>query len=332
MAARADIAPAIPLPRHAIGGRFVRVVRNALRSRRGKIGAGLTLFVVAVAFLGPLFAGKSPTALASAPFAPAGHGNGALGGDALGRDVLSRVLHGGWRLLLVAGASTALAVVLGTAAGVVAAYRGGWVDSVIMRSVDVLLGIPQLVFVLMLLSVIGPKVWLVILGVGLSQAPQVARVLRAAAQDVSERDYVKAVAAWGVAPRTVIRRHVVPSLISPLMVEVALRLSFSIILVAGLSFLGLGAAQPPTPDWGVMINENRLGLASNVWGVLAPAILLATLAVGTNTLSDAIARANLESGAAGDPTLQLLVAEAPLAEPSDQEIQHELTDEPAVSQ
>jgi peptide/nickel transport system permease protein len=160
----------------------------------------------------------------------------------------------------------------------------------------------------MLVSVIGPKTWLIIFAVGLSQAPQVARVLRAAAQDVSERDFVKAVAGWGVAPRVVIRRHVVPSLVTPLMVESALRLSFSIILVAGLSFLGLGT-QPPTPDWGVMINENRLGMSSNIWGVLAPAILLALLAIGTNTLSDAIARANIATGASGDPTLALLVAQ-----------------------
>jgi peptide/nickel transport system permease protein len=329
MAATAENAVPTAPPRVALGGRFARVVRNALRSRRGRIGAALTLFVIAVAFLGPLFSSTSPTELATTPYAAAGDGGGVLGGDALGRDVLARVLNGGWRLLLLAGAATALAVVLGTAAGVVAAYRGGWVDSVIMRSVDVVLGIPQLVFVLMLLSVIGPKTWLVILGVGLSQAPQVARVLRAAAQDVSERDYVKAVAAWGVPPRTVIGRHVVPSLITPLMVEIGLRLSFSIILVAGLSFLGLGT-QPPTPDWGVMINENRLGLASNLWGVLAPSILLGTLAVGTNTLSDAIARANIVSGAAGDPTLQLMVAEAPLTEPTDHDAQLELFEEPAV--
>jgi peptide/nickel transport system permease protein len=289
----------------ALGGRARRVVGQALGTWRGKVGLGLTLAVVAVAFVGPLVS-SSPLALKGAPFEAPGGVAGPLGADALGRDVLPRVLDGGWRILLIAGAATILAIIAGTAAGVVSAYRGGRVDSIIMRSVDVLLGIPQLVFVLMLLSVIGAKTWLVILAVGLSQAPQVARVLRAAAQDVSERDYVKAVAAWGVPPRTVIRRHVVPSLISPLMVESALRLSFSIILVAGLAFLGLGA-QPPTADWGLMINENRVGIAANPWGVLAPAILLAALAVGTNMFSDAVARANLGGGRTGDPSLDLFV-------------------------
>lgn len=306
-----DVIAARP-SRAKFGGRAGRLLRSALRTRRGQIGLLLTLIVVAIAFLGPLFAGNS-TALHGGPFEAPGGAAGPLGGDSLGRSVLDRVLDGGWRILLISAAATVLAIVLGAISGVVAAYRGGIADTLIMRTVDVLLGIPSLVFVLMLVSVIGSHPWLVILGVGLTQAPQVARVLRAAAQDVSERDYVKAVAAWGVPPRTVIRRHVIPSLLTPLMVECALRLSFSIILVASLSFLGLGT-QPPTADWGVMINENRVGLSQNVWGVLAPAILLATLAVGTNMFSDAIARANLSGGAAGDPTLQMALTASTVAE------------------
>jgi peptide/nickel transport system permease protein len=310
----AGVLPQIDQPMPALGGRARRVVGQALRTWRGKVGLGLTLIVVAIAFLGPLLAVTSPLELKGAPFESPGGVAGPLGGDALGRDVLARVLNGGARILLVAGAATFLAIVFGTACGVTAAYRGGRIDTIIMRSVDVLLGIPQLVFVLMLVSVIGAKTWLVILAVGLSQAPQVARVLRAAAQDVSERDYVKAVAAWGVPPRTVIQRHVVPSLMSPLMVESALRLSFSIILVAGLSFLGLGV-QPPTADWGLMINENRVGMQVNPWGVLAPSILLAALAVGTNMFSDAVARANLSSGRTGDPSLDAYVTA--LTDPDD---------------
>jgi len=296
-------------PRGSLGGRAGRLLRGAMRTRRGQIGLLLTLIVAALAFLGPLIAGN-PTALHGVPFEAPGGTAGPLGADSLGRNVLDRVLDGGWRILLISAAATALAIVLGAVSGVVSAYRGGIADTIIMRIVDVLLGIPPLVFVLMLLSVIGSHPWLVILGVGLVQAPQVARVLRASAQDVSERDYVKAVAAWGVPPRTVIRRHVIPSLLTPLMVECALRLSFSIILVASLSFLGLGT-QPPTADWGVMINENRVGMSQNVWGVLAPAILLATLAVGTNMFSDAIARANLS---AGDPTLQMALTSSNVAE------------------
>lgn len=276
-----------PAPKHR--GAVRRILFGALRTRRGKVGLALTLVVAAVAFLGPLVPARSATEFSGPPYGLPGNGNGILGTDALGRDVLARVLDGGWSLLLLAVISTALAVLLGTVAGVVAAYRGRFSESAIMRSVDVMLAIPQLVFVLLIVSVMGAKPWLLVLAVTLCQAPQVARVMYAAAQDICERDYVKAVALWGVPPRTVIRRHIMPSLTTPLAVEAGLRLSFSIILISGLNFLGFGT-QPPNPSWGVMVNENRLGLATNYWGVLAPAILLAILAIGTNVFADALAR------------------------------------------
>lgn len=282
-------------------GRVRRLIGSALRTRRGMLGASLALIVVAIGLLGP-FVSDSPLAFTAVPLAPRGDGNGLLGSDILGRDVFARVMSGGWRILLLASAATALAISVGTAVGVVAAYRRGLVDTLSMRTVDILLALPQLVFVLLMLSVVGPKPWLVILAAGLSQAPQVARVVYAAAQEVCERDFVKAVAVWGVPPRIVIRRHVVPSLVSPLMVECGIRLSGSIVLIAGLGFLGLGTT-PPAPDWGVMINENRLGLASNPWGVLAPVVLLGLLAVGTNLFSDAIARVNIGDRTVVDPIL-----------------------------
>ena len=290
------VGSALPIPaedQQRSQGAVRRVLGSALRTRRGQVGALLALVVLAIAFIGPLVPHANPTKFAAPPFSSPGvSGAGLLGTDALGRDVLGRVLDGGWILLVLALLATALSVVLGALIGVIAAYRRGVVEAILMRTVDVVLAMPQLVFVLVMLSVIGPKRWLLVLAVGLSQAPQTARVVYAAAQDVCERDFVKAVAVWGVPSRTVLRRHVMPSLITPLMVEAGLRLSFSIILIAGLSFLGLGT-QPPNPDWGVMVNENRLGLGSNYWGVLAPAILLALLSIGTNTFADAIARANL---------------------------------------
>lgn len=294
--------------RRRSSGAVGRVLRTALRTRRGWIGAALALVVLGVAFLGPLTPG-SPTDFAAPPFSkPSVDGAGLLGTDALGRSVLDRVLHGGQHLMLLAFAATVLAVGSGAVIGVIAAYRRGFIENLLMRGVDVVLAIPQLVFALLLLSLIGPKWWLLIIAVGLSQAPQTARVIHGAAQSVCERDFVKAVAVWGVPMRTVLARHVLPNLTTPLMVELGLRLSYSIVLIAGLSFLGFGAA-PPAPDWGVMVNENRIGLATNPWGVLAPAILLALLAVGTNTFADAIARANLGE-TRGEETV---LASAPVA-------------------
>ncbi|GAB7003310.1 ABC transporter permease [Nocardioides sp. AN3] len=293
-------APAATVTRKGPGAAR-RVLGAAWRTRRGRIGAALALLVLAVAFLGPLTTG-SPTQFVAPPFSAPGVNGAALGTDVLGRSVLARLLHGGQHLMLLGFAATALAVGMGALIGVVAAYRRGFVENLLMRGVDVVLAIPQLVFALLMLSLVGPKWWLLILAVGLSQAPQTARVIYGAAQSVCEKDFVKAVEVWGVPTRSVLGRHVLPNLTTPLMVELGLRLSYSIVLIAGLSFLGFGAP-PPAPDWGVMINENRIGLASNPWGVLAPAILLALLAVGTNTFADAIARANLGETRAEDAVL-----------------------------
>jgi peptide/nickel transport system permease protein len=275
-------------PRHGA----VRILRDALRTTRGKVGFGLVGIVVLIAVIGPFVAPHSPTQFVTTSYAPPGGSGGVLGGDELGRDVLSRVLDGGWVLLLLAAAATFAAVVVGAVAAVTAAYCGGKIETLIMRLVDVGLALPQIVLALLLVSVSGSSLSLLVFAVAASQAPQVARVMYSSAQDIVERDYVKVARMWGTAPRKVVRREVLPNLMSPLMVDAGIRLSFSIIIVAGLSFLGFGR-QPPAADWGVMINEDRLGLLSNPWGVVAPAILLVVLAIGANTFTDAIARTTL---------------------------------------
>jgi peptide/nickel transport system permease protein len=285
-----------------------RLLRDALRTGRGRAGAAIVGFVLLVAALGPLVAPYGETELVGAPFAPPS-GDHLFGCDQLGRDVLSRLLAGGWELLLMAGIGTALGVGLGTAIGIVAAYRGGRSDSILMRGVDVLLAFPQLVFVLLLVSVVGPKAWLVVVAVGIAHLPQVARVIRSAALDVCERDFVRAVELMAMPARKVMSGEVLSNLTSPLMVEVGLRLTYSIILLAGLSFLGFGL-QPPAASWGSMISENRLGLANNPWGVIAPAMVLALLTVGTNTLTDAMARVSLGVERFGSPATSPIAPQA----------------------
>ncbi len=270
-------------------GAIARALGGAVRSWRGRIGLLLALAVLILAFVGPLLAPRSATDFVAPPSSPPGAGF-PLGSDGLGQDVLSRLLLGGWWLLILAALATGLALLLGTVIGVTAAYRRGWAETAMMRGVDILLAFPQLVFVLLVVSVVGTPAWLLVLTVAVAQAPQIARVVYASAQDICERDFVQAVALWGVPPRKVIARHVLPSLSTPLAVESGLRLSASIIIISGLNFLGFGV-QPSDPSWGVMINENRLGMPSNPWGVVAPALVLAILAVGTNLFTDAFARA-----------------------------------------
>jgi peptide/nickel transport system permease protein len=249
------------------------------------------MFVVVVAAIGPLVAPHSPTELVSGSLLPPGNGY-PLGTDDLGRDVLSRLLNGGWELLAMAAIATVLGVVIGALLGILAAFEGGWVDSILMRTVDVLLAFPQIVFALLLVSIVGPKVWLIVVAVAVAHAPQVARVIRSAALDVCERDFVKSVELIAIPRRKIMVGEILPNLISPLMVEFGLRLTFSIIIISGLSFLGFGL-QPPSPNWGAMINENRVGLVANPWAVIAPIVMLVLLTVGMNTFTDAIARVSL---------------------------------------
>jgi peptide/nickel transport system permease protein len=158
-----------------------------------------------------------------------------------------------------------------------------------MRGADVVLAFPQLVFALLLVSIIGPKLWLIVLAVGIAHTPQVARVMHSATLDISERDYVKYVQLQGIGTWRVMTREIMPNLVSPLMVELGLRLTYSIVIIAGLAFVGFGQ-QPPAPNWGTMINENRIGLETNVWAVAVPALLIALLTIGASTFTDAVSR------------------------------------------
>lgn len=263
--------------------------RRALSSPRGGVGFGIVALVVAIALIGPVIAPFDPLKVVTFPFAAAS-GEFLLGADYLGRDVLSRTLAGGQSLLGIAALATVLAVVAGGILGILAAYLGGIVDTIVMRTGDVLLSIPQLVMALLLISVLGPQWWLIVIAIVIAYAPQVARVIRGAALDVCERDFVRAAESIGTPALSVITKELLPNLLTPLMVEFGLRFTYAIIFISGLSFLGLGQP-PPAPDWGLMINENRLGLPVNIWSVLVPAALIACLTVGVNLFTDAFARA-----------------------------------------
>jgi peptide/nickel transport system permease protein len=260
----------------------------AVRSPRGAIGLGMATVVVLAAVVGPLVAPHDPDALVTLSFGKPS-GQFLLGGDYLGRDVLSRVLDGGRVILVMAVCATALGLVGGALAGISAAYLRGVSDGIIMRTADVILSFPQVVFALLLLALLGPKLWLITLTVGVSHAPQVARVLRSATLDISERDFVKAAELQGMKPGKVMTKEILPNLVSPLMVEAGLRLTYSIVIIAGLAYLGFGQP-PPAANWGTMIYENRIGLAQNPWAVIVPAALIALLTIGINTFTDAFAR------------------------------------------
>ncbi len=281
-------------------GTTVGLLRRLLRQRQARVGLVLTGAVVLLALLGPLLlpwaTGYTSTGFAGRPFQP----DGVLGTDNLGRDVLSRFLAGGLRLLAYAGLATLLGMVLGVLAGMVAAYQGGWLDTLVMRGNDVLLALPQLVVALLAITVLGPQGWVLVTVIGITHAPRIARVTRAATAAVITEDYVRAAEMYAVPRWRILAQDVLPNITGPLMVELGLRMTYSIGAVASLSFLGLGL-QPPTADWGLMINENRIALVLQPWGVLLPVLAIAVLTVGTNLITDSLARASARGGTEDAP-------------------------------
>jgi peptide/nickel transport system permease protein len=265
------------------------LVGDALRLGRTRFGVVIVALLVLVALAGPLVAPHSPTEFVGIPNS-APSGDAIFGTDALGRDVLSRFLYGGRTVLWLSAAATLLGMVVGVAVGLIAAYSRNWLDDVLMRANDVLLAFPQIIFVLLAVSALGPKLWLIVLTVGLTHAPRVARVLRGAALEIVERDFVKSAEVVGEKRWRIVFGEVLPNVTSPLLVETGLRMTYSIGLVAGISFLGFGL-QPPDADWGLMINENRLSITVQPWAVLLPVIAIGLLTIGTNLITDGLSRA-----------------------------------------
>jgi peptide/nickel transport system permease protein len=288
-AVRLDLAPRRKPP-------WLLLVQGTWRQWRTRIGLAIIVLLVGVAVIGPFFAPHAPDeGLTRAGgfvsgFEPPSD-EALLGTDNLARDVLSRFLWGGRSVLALSVLATALGAVLGIFVGLLAAYSHGLLDDVLMRGQDVVLAFPQLVFALVLVATVGPELWLLVLAVGITTMPRVARVTRAAAVEVVERDFIRAAEGIGVPRRQILFGEVLPNITSPLVVEVTLRLTFNIAVIAALSFLGFGL-QPPAADWGLMINENRQGLlAGQPWGVVLPVAAIGLLTIGTSLVGDGFARA-----------------------------------------
>jgi peptide/nickel transport system permease protein len=265
------------------------VARDALRFWRTRIGLAVTLVVVAVAVFGPLAAPHSPTAFLAPPYA---RPSAALpfGTDELGRDVLSRVLHGGLSILVVSAVAAVFSLALGTMLGLTAGYvRGVW-DEVIMRVTDILLAFPALVLALLLMSMVGPKAWLTVVAIVFVQAPQTARVMRGAAVQLTGRDFITYAETLGISKTRILLREILPNVTAPLSVGLGLGMTYAVGIVASLGFLGFGA-QPPAADWGLMIYENRGGVTIQPWPVIVPVILIALLTIGNSLITDGFGRA-----------------------------------------
>ena len=264
-------------------------LKDSWRYGRTRVGLGITVFIVLLAVFGPLVAPHSPTQLVGTPFAAPSSAY-PLGTDYVGEDVLSRVLWGGRFVLWMAVAAGLIGTIGGTTLGIIAGYGRKWVDEAIMRSLDVLLAIPVIVFALLFISMLGSSPLLIVLLVGISWMPTVARTVRAATLEIGRREFIEAAEVIGTPRRRILVHDILPNLMTIILVELGLRIAWSIALVSAISFLGFGIS-PPHADWGLMINENSIGLSIQPWAVVAPAACIALFSIGVSLLADGLGHA-----------------------------------------
>jgi peptide/nickel transport system permease protein len=269
-----------------VGGAVARWWSDLTMTAR--VGVALLALPLAIAAFGPFFAPYPPDQISGAAYgAPTLHHP--LGLDFVGRDVLSRFLWGGRTSVVIALVGTSLGYAIGILVGVVSAYRRGWVDELAGRVTDLVLAFPALILALLLLAAFGTSIELVVIAIVVTTAPGAMRISRAASLEVVDLPYVEAAKARGEAITYIARREILPNIRRPLLADFGLRLTAAILLVAALSFLGLGL-KPPAADWGLMIGENRVALTIQPWPVVVPVLAIAFITIGINLTLDGYRR------------------------------------------
>ena len=278
--------------------RLGRFFRRLFSDRQSAIGTTVVFFFLALVVFGPAVAPYTANDQSSPPLQPPGPAN-PFGTDALGRDIFSRVILGTRSIFVTAGTGTLIAVAVGAVLGLFMGYQGGLFDEVVSRVIDAFLALPALLIALVVLGVIRNMEFeagswqaaladsSVLLQIALVYVTIVAREVRSRALEVKTREFVQAAQIRGESRLYIIFREVFPSVVPPLVVEASLRFSYAIFLVASLGFLGAGA-RPPSPDWGLMVNENRRIYQVAPWALSYPAAAIALLVIGVNLMSDGI--------------------------------------------
>lgn len=264
------------------------------RNKLAVIGACWILFMVIIAVTADLWVPQtlgSPTAIDSTTMTANSRLAPSLehpfGTDTLGRDVLCRVIYGARISLAVGVLATAISTFIGLVMGAMAAYNGGWWDTIIMRFADVFLAFPYTLFVIAMLAVIGPGIQNVFIAIGVLGWPSIARVFRSAILSVKENDYVDAARAMGASDARIIVRHIFPNSVASIVVYATMNIGGAILTESALSFLGMGVV-PPDPSWGIMIQDGQTYLATQPWLMIMPGIAILTTVLAFTLLGDGL--------------------------------------------
>lgn len=271
-------------PDRSVSRRRLRVFDRIPRSRAIAWGGGFLLVMIVLSFLGPQLLPYGPLDQAAEPLSGPSWQH-LFGTDELGRDILVRCLVGSRSTLLVAIIAAVCGGTVGGLVGILAGYLGGWVDALLMRVIDVLLALPSILIALIIVALLGPSTTNVVLAIAIVEVPAFARLSRASTLSLRDRPFVEAARAAGYRNQAIMRRAVLPNALSPLAVQFVVASSSAILVVAALSFLGLGE-QPPAPSLGAMLKSSQLFLSRAYWypvfpGLLVTALVAAFAAVGS---------------------------------------------------
>jgi peptide/nickel transport system permease protein len=261
--------------------------RGILASRKGRWGSGILMGLALIAIFAPLLAPHDPNAIDAARILKPPDLAHPFGTDDLGRDVLSRVIFAYRVSLGVAVGSTLLAFLVGVPLGLYAGYHGGWVDTAIMRPIDMVLALPAMLLAVALIAIIGPGSNISALAIAVIYMPILARVVRSSTLVVVSQTYIEAARARGTRSRAIIIRHVLPNAIGPAIVQATILMGFALQIEAALSFLGLGA-QPPTSSLGVMLADGRNVLTQAPWVEVFPGLAIAITVLAFNFFGDGL--------------------------------------------
>lgn len=260
------------------------------RSTQVRFGIVLTTIALVTALFGPLFAPYAPTELVGIAYGKPSD-DALLGYDVLGRDVFSRVLAGGQSVVWMSITASAIALLLGSAIGILGALLRRKTDQFINWFTDVFIAFPDLILVLLIVSLLGREHWLIVLTVALAFIPGVIRLSRSIALGVVNQEFIESAEMLGYSRWKILFSEIMPNILTPLLVHLGIMLTWAVGMLSGLAFLGYGVA-PPAADWGLMINENRAGLLIQPVAVFAPVLLIALFALGTNLLAEGVGRMN----------------------------------------
>lgn len=262
-------------------------LRRMARNPGAVVGAMALTVIVLLAVLAPVVAPYDPIAQDSQAIRARPSREHLFGADTFGRDIFSRVLYGGRQSLPVGLVAVGIAAVVGVALGLVAGYRGGWVDSVVMRAVDMMLAFPGILLAMSLVAILGTSLFNLMLAVGIASIPEYTRVVRATVLSAREMEYVTAARVGGARDRAIMLRHILPNVLPPIIVLATLGIAGAIILGSTLSFLGLGI-QPPTAEWGNMLSDGRSMIRHFWWVSFFPGLAIMLTVLSINLLGDGL--------------------------------------------